>query len=70
MTEAAAHEELMASLDELGQKIDALIGQRDDLLAACKALAERFGPASGYLGEQRAELLAVESAIARAEAQR
>lgn len=36
------------------------------LLAACEALVERYGPASGYSGEQRNELVAAESAIALA----
>ena len=41
-----------------------------DLLAALKALIERYGPASGYTGEQRTELLRAEAAIKKAEATR
>jgi hypothetical protein len=43
-----------------------LIAAAPELLDACQALVERYGPASGYTGEQREELLAAESAIAKA----
>lgn len=40
--------------------------QLGELLAVLKALVERYGPASGYYGEQRTELLRAEAALARA----
>lgn len=36
-----------------------------DLVRACEALVERYGPSSGYTGEQRAELVKAEIAIQR-----
>jgi hypothetical protein len=39
------------------------------LLSCLKSLVERYGPASGYTGEQRAELLIAENLIAEIERQ-
>lgn len=53
-------------LNQIVDEIERLRQVRDDLLAACEAMYEYFGPSSGYDGMARKALRKAEAAIAKA----